>query len=289
MSTSLKIKVIGTAQDGGVPQPNCKCENCIDAYKDASLRRNAASLALLVPDEEQYYLIDATPDFKEQLYVINRDHPTFQMGGIFLTHAHIGHYTGLMFLGKEALSTKKLPVFSGEKMASMLREHAPWKQLVELNNIELQSLFEREKVTVGDSLTVTPIEVPHRNEFSETFAFLLEGPSKKLLYIPDIDHWRTWDEGLSQLVATVDYCLLDATFYSADEVAGIGRDPKEIPHPYITETMDLLQDLVNGTKLEVYFTHFNHSNPVLNINGEAYRTVINRGFKLASEGMEIDL
>jgi pyrroloquinoline quinone biosynthesis protein B len=286
---TITVKILGTAQDGGIPQPNCFCENCIEAINDPSKKRLASSLGILLPDLKRWYLIDATPDFKDQLLLVNKDHQSFKLGGIILTHAHIGHYTGLMFLGKEAMSTNELDIFAGHKMKNMLTKHFPWKQLVELNNIKIRELIADHPMKPETNFTITPLEVPHRNEYSETFGFVISGVYKKILYIPDIDKWEEWDCNLINMASSVDYCFIDATFYSEEELKQLGRNYKDIPHPYITYSMDLLQEVVDSKKCEVYFLHFNHTNPILNSVSPEVTTLKNRGFKIAEEGMEFQL
>eukprot|EP00957_Ditylum_brightwellii_P156501 11911053-Ditylum_brightwellii.AAC.1 len=63
--------------------------------------------------------------------------------GIFLTHAHIGHYTGLMYLGREALGAVDVPVYAMPRMRSFLKNNGPWSQLVSLGNINIQNLEEK--------------------------------------------------------------------------------------------------------------------------------------------------
>lgn len=288
--SEIIIKVLGTAQDGGVPQPNCFCPNCREALKNPRKKRLAASLGILLSEQNKWYLIDATPDFKDQVSMINAEYQEPQeLSGIFLTHAHIGHYPGLIFLGKEAMSTRFLPVFTGEKMHRMLEENAPWNQLIECHNIEIHPLVMNQNPAPTLDFKIMPVSVPHRNELSETFGFIISGPNKKMLYIPDIDRWEDWEHNLAEIASTVDYCLLDATFYSAEELKRLGRNYKEIPHPYIEETMGLLQEIVDEKECEVYFLHFNHTNPILNSESDEYRKLIKRGFKAAYEGMEFIL
>lgn len=290
MRENIILKVIGTAQDGGVPQANCQCNNCRFAYANPKLQRLSASLALILPDTGTWHLIDATPNFNPQIHIVKQSYPHLGlMDSIFLTHAHIGHYTGLMFLGREAISSKNLKVYAGEKMEVVLQEHVPWKQLVELKNIEIHSLESEQTITLESELKITPLEVPHRNEYSETFGFIISSPDKKVLYIPDIDRWDTWNKDIREIVSIVDLCLLDGTFYTKEEVSVRGRDSKEIPHPPIYETMDLLQDIVDSKSTEVYFTHFNHTNPVVDPNSSIIGHLQSRGFHIAQEGMEIIL
>lgn len=288
--SNVVIKVLGTAQDGGVPQVGCTCEHCKVIETRPELKRLAASLAIILPEAEKWYLVDATPDMREQLGFIKKDYPNLGlMDSVLLTHAHIGHYPGLMFLGKEVISTKGLPVYTGEEMGEFLMNHAPWKQLVELKNINIQSIYPNETFYFDNEVRIVPFEVPHRNEYSKTFGMIISGKEKRLLYIPDIDRWEQWDMDLREVVTKVDYCLLDGTFFSESELAVSGRDYKEIPHPLISITMNLLKDVAQRGNTEIYFTHLNHTNPAVDPKSQVTTMIENNGFYVAQEGMSIIL
>lgn len=283
------VNVLGTAQDAGVPHPNCFCENCTQAHNDARYKRLAASLAIVLPEQRKWHLIDATPDLKEQMARLQMKYgmESVLMDSIFLSHAHMGHYPGLLFLGREAIGAKDVPVMAGSKMKQLLEEQAPWKQLTSLGNIDVKDKRDGEVVQIAPQVNVTFIEVPHRNEFSETFAFLIEGPTKKLLYVPDIDRWEQWEHELHNICEDVDICLLDGTFYSPQDLEKIGRDYREIPHPVITETMERLKDLAEHK--EIYFTHLNHSNPAIHTDNIVRDMIEAKGFHIAEEDMEFRL
>lgn len=289
MKTTLTI--LGSGQDGGVPQPNCFCPNCRRAINNPSFQKTAASLAIVIPEKEEWHLIDCTPDIKIQMLKLQQQHDLegISMNSIFLTHAHIGHYPGLIFLGKEAMNTHHLPVFSGDKMAGTLRTNAPWSQLVTNENITLKNLTDRQNQSIGQNVFIRPIDVPHRNEFSETFGFWIEGSAKKVLYIPDIDAWKEETIDIVAMSEEADVCLLDGTFYSEADLSHIKRDISQIPHPMITKTMDLLASLAKLKKTEIYFTHFNHSNPVLDPGSEERQELEQRGFQVAYDGLSFTL
>lgn len=283
------LSVLGTAQDAGLPHPNCFCKNCTEAINNPTFRRLAASLAIVLPNEQSWHLIDATPDLKEQMARLQMK---YNMQGqlmdrIFLTHAHLGHYPGLLFLGREAIGSTGVPVMTGKKMKQLLEEHAPWSQLTKLGNIEVQEISDGQSIPISQLVTIKPVNVPHRNEFSETFAFWIEGPNKKVLYIPDIDRWDEWDQDIYMACKEADICLLDGTFHSVADLEKIGRDYREIPHPPMTETMNLLQDLAEQT--EIYFTHLNHSNPAIDSDNEIRNLLEAKGFHIAEEEMEFKL
>jgi pyrroloquinoline quinone biosynthesis protein B len=291
-----RIVVLGTVQDGGMPQTGCDCAHCAAARRNPSLARHVASLAIHIPATGHVYLVDATPDLPAQVEMIHRFHPHPEgktdrapVDGVLLTHAHIGHYLGLAHFGFESLNTKNIPTWVSPRMAEYLRTNGPWSQLVRLSNIALREFRPGTPFTLEEGITVTPIQVPHRDEFSDTMAFLIRGPKKALLYVPDTDSWRTWQKPLLQVLADekITVALLDGTFYSPDELPD--RDVTKIKHPLITDSMDLLEPLVKAGKLRAVFTHLNHSNPALDGDGAARKAIEARGFKVLEEGETIDL
>lgn len=209
------------------------------------------------------------------------------MDGILLTHAHIGHYSGLMFLGREAMGAKEVPVYVMPGMKKFLEGNGPWSQLVTLQNIRLIELREGQSKSLSAALSLTPWKVPHRDEFSETAGFLIHGPHKKALFIPDIDKWALWSKKLTEVLDEVDYAFLDGTFYDAAEVGY--RDIREIPHPLVTETMALLDTLPAEIRHKVVFIHLNHTNPLLNPNSPQSLEVLRRGYRIARLGNRFPL
>jgi pyrroloquinoline quinone biosynthesis protein B len=282
------LYILGVAQDAGYPQTGCYQPHCMPGWRNRDLRRNAASLGLIDPPGRRKYMFDATPGFPEQLYALETEAPSaqYEMAGIFLTHAHIGHYTGLMFLGHEAMGARGIPVYAMPRMRSFLETNGPWSQLVDYRNIELKALQDGQALELG-ALTVTPFLVPHRDEFSETVGYRIEGPQKSAVFIPDIDKWSDWQTDLRELVKGVDYALLDATFFADGELPG--RDMSKVPHPFVVETMTLLEALPAAERDKVWFIHLNHTNPLLDNDSDESRLVRSKGFHIATEGIRLDL
>ena len=250
LSASCAI-LLGLAQDAGVPQIGCQCQNCLSINSNAGW---PVSMAIVDDNASQYWIIDATPRFPEQFNWLKQRYPNYKFSGLLLTHAHIGHYTGLMYLGREAMSAQKVPVYASVSMQAFLNENGPWSALVEFENIELLDLHENQVVSLSSEISVTPIAVSHRSEFSDAFAMLVAGSKKSLFYCPDIDHWRNLN--LSAYLTKKDYALLDATFFSEEELPG--RDLSEIPHPLVTQTLEF----VAGQPFQTSMIHLNHSNPL---------------------------
>ena len=277
----VSLILLGTVQDAGAPQLNCNKKCCQDLFQQADLVRRVSSLGLLNFNTQKKYLFDATPDISKQLHALKKASPIATssiVDGIFLTHAHIGHYTGLMYLGKEAVNATEVSVFAMPKMSSFISNNGPWSQLVTNRNIALQPLVANQPISLSPTLQVTPFLVPHRDEYSETVGYLIEGPHKKALFIPDIDKWNRWELNLTTELKKVDYAFLDATFYSAKELGN--RDMSQIPHPSVLETIQTLKDFSRAQRAKVIFTHFNHTNPLLDSTSEATKKVLALGFKI---------
>ncbi|KAA3613473.1 MAG: pyrroloquinoline quinone biosynthesis protein PqqB [Planctomycetota bacterium] len=264
-------RFLGAAQDGGMPHLGCRQELCSQARAHPHPLHRVACMAIEAADG-RWWMLDATPDFPSQV----EDYGSLPEA-IFLTHAHIGHYTGLMYLGKESLHAKALPVYASPRMAEFLRQNGPWSQLVALGNIELRQMLPGQTVSLSEELQLTPLTVPHRDEFSDTVGFSLSVQNgKSLFYLPDIDSWDAWDMDLQNLADRHDYLCLDATFFSNQELPG--RDMSQIPHPRVTDSMDRFQAAVDSGQVEVIFTHLNHSNPLWDTASRESALLMSRGF-----------
>ena len=278
----VELMVLGTAQDAGAPQLG---NNSDPAWHTPALRRLATSLAIIDHSNKQRFLFEATPDLREQLYRLD-EYKSFSttkpdLSGIFLTHAHIGHYVGLMFLGHESMGAHSVPVYAMPRMAHYLSSNGPWDQLVKFKNIELRELANRKTTKLNDKLAVEPYQVPHRDEYSETVGFLIKTQRKSALFIPDIDSWDLWKEqfglNIEAMIQQVDYAFLDATFYDDNEIPG--RDMSQFPHPRIAKMMQRFQHLSSKEKNKIYFIHLNHTNPARFPDSPQARKISALGFQ----------
>ena len=246
------------------------------------------SLGLIDTKNQKHYLFEATPNITQQLQTLNSlaGSPS-NFGGIFLTHAHMGHYSGLMFLGKEALGGELVPVYALPKMRQYLNTNGPWEQLISEKNIALQALTASKEETISEEIKVTPIQVPHRDEYSETVGYMIKGPNKTALFIPDIDKWERWEMAIESYIQQVDYAFLDATFFDGSELPN--RDMAAIPHPFVRESLARFEPLETKEKKKIYFIHFNHTNPLLKENSQESKEVRAKGYHIARSGLEISL
>ncbi|MEM9301409.1 MAG: MBL fold metallo-hydrolase [Pseudomonadota bacterium] len=286
------VIVLGIGQDGGLPQLGREDD---PAWRGGRLPRTATSLALVRPGTGQRWLFEATPDIRQQMRRLSQWVPRdgtrgSYLDGIFLTHAHIGHYAGLMLLGHESMGARDIPVYAMPRMRDYLTTNGPWTQLVDYGNIALRPLEADRPTALGEELRVTPFLVPHRDEFSETVGYRIDGPNRSLVFIPDIDSWEEFDAqgtAIEALVQEVDYALLDATFFDNNEIPG--RDMSGFPHPRIRDTMDRLSGLAEAVRNRVMFIHLNHTNPALDAESEARSEIIRRGFSVAEPGQRLSL
>ena len=265
-----------------MPQAGCTRECCAGGR-----RVLVSSLALVDPAVRRVWLFDATPDLPEQLRRLQRIAPGFTLAGVFLTHAHIGHYTGLMHLGREAMGARRIPVYAMPRMRAFLAANGPWDQLVRLENIELEPLEDARPETLGPGLRVTPFLVPHRDEYSETVGFRIEGPHRSAVFIPDVDRWERWARPVEEVIADCDVAFLDGTFFSGDELPG--RNLDEIPHPFIAASLERFALLAPRERAKVRFIHLNHTNPALRPGSPAERGIRAAGCSVAREGERVGL
>lgn len=285
----LYIVVLGVTQDGGYPHAGCRRDCCQQVYDGKQTPKTPVCLGVVDRTNQKVYMLEATPAFGEQwrrLQDISGFRDKRAPDGLFLTHAHIGHYAGLLQLGREVMGAIHIPVWVMPRMERFLWENGPWRQLIDLQNIETQPLWADSAVQLTANLRITPFLVPHREEYSETVGYRIESPRKKVIFIPDIDKWELWGHNITDQVRAADVALLDATFFKDGELQG--RAMKEIPHPLVQETMQLFEKQPASEKTKVTFIHYNHTNPLL-WGENARQEVRGRGFSVAEEGMVIPL
>ena len=265
--------VLGTSQDGGVPQANCFTGYCARVRSGEVASPRVASLGIVDPAAGARFLIDATPDFVAQVGDLvalpqQSDQPSPRTGtlrledelqGILLTHAHMGHYTGLLHCGREAAATDHLPVYASTAMVRLLRTNQPFRTLIDEGRLDIREISIGTTLQLTANLGVVPFGVVHRAELTDTLGLLITGPSKSLLYIPDADSWAGWPVPFEDWLDRSDIAVLDGTFYSAEELGH--RWQGEVPHPPVADTVETLSARARN-RPAVWFTHLNHTNPL---------------------------
>jgi len=230
-------------------------------------------------------MVDASPDFPSQLRAMDEALPRGEksgLDGIVLTHAHIGHYAGLMYLGREAMGTRETPVYAMPRLRRFLESSGPWDLLVRLKNIQIRPYPEGERLVLSERIAVSVFPVPHRGEYSETVGVVIHGPSRSALYLPDVDQWERWSTPIEEWIASVDVAYLDGTFFRDDELGG--RSIDEVPHPRVEQSLERFAALPEAQRSKIRFIHFNHTNPLLLPGAEEAEVVRRSGMALAVEG-----
>ena len=280
------VIVLGVAQDGGVPHAGCTKTCCAESWNDPEKQFRVSCLGIVDPQTNEVWMIDATPDFPKQYHVLTQN-GNCSLKGILLTHAHIGHYTGLMHLGREVMNAKSLPVYVMPGMKTFLESNGPWDQLVTLGQIELKPIKNKSTQPLNERISVNPFLVPHRDEYSETVGYRVVGPSRSLVYIPDIDKWENWDRDIGEVILENDYILIDGTFFGDGEIPN--RSMEEIPHPFIIESMERFNNLSEEEKSKIRFIHLNHTNPALNNESAERKSMTLKGLKVARRNEKFKL
>lgn len=284
------LTLLGTGQDGGVPQAGCGCANCLAAFADA--RRRRYPVAVGVRDAVGgMHLIEATRALPEQLRVwseaVGMEVPV-RPNTVLLTHAHLGHIEGMGQFGREAMGCSGVPLVASDSVVELLAD----RNLLEPFEQAQTDEFGVPALSVP-GVEIDFIQVPHRADASDTYAILIGGESARVLFLPDHDDWeqtlhavgeadpRAWFASLR-----LTHVLLDATFWSAEELTG--RDISEVPHPLVEDTLARLGTLQRGDP-EIHLIHLNHSNPLNDPAGPQRLAIEASGWLVGQRGWTIEL
>jgi len=299
-----RVVVLGTAQDGGLPQPGCACVRCERARREPAFARLVACAAVVgrgAPGDDgvpPVHLLDAGPDLPRQLDRLaarGLARPGRNpVSGVLLTHAHVGHYVGLAAFGRETMGSRAMPVWGTARMEAFLRSNGPWDLLARLGHVEIRRLEPGVAVDLLGGVRVEPVPVPHRDEYTDTVGFVVRGPKRSVLYLPDLDSWdRGWSAARSpeDLLASVDVALVDGTFFAAESAGEEtpGRARAEIPHPPMLETAERFGPAFRGGSRQLLFIHLNHSNPAADPASPERARLRALGADVAEDGLEIPL
>ena len=278
----IYLKVLGITQDGGYPHTGCYSACCNHAWNDSAKKKYVSSIAIVDDNSKKFWLFDISPDIKEQLNMIG---PEFKLAGVFLTHAHVGHYVGLFQLGLEVMNLLNVPVYAMPEMKSFLENNSAISFIIQSKNITPIEIGTNDVIDFKDFF-VEPFLVPHRNEMSETVGYKVYTDNKSVIYLPDIDSWDK-DFDIINLIYANDILFLDGTFYDKKELKK--RKMSKVPHPSIIESLNFFKNLDSTQKNKIHFTHLNHTNILLNKESAEYLSLISEGYNVADEKSIISL
>ena len=290
MVSGVSVTILGTAQDGGIPQAGCSCERCNEAHKDLRLRKYPVSLGIIGTDGSKH-IIEVTKNLSEQLMIWStNENELFIPETVSITHLHLGHVEGIGQFGKPVMSSKEVDVFLSHKNKNIFDERSDIKLMIEENNIRTHAknfnqLFEPMQ---GCGFSLQFISIPHRSELGDTAAIIIKANKRNILFMPDQDSWEETLEYYSKenireflKMFDINEALIDGTFWSMEELPG--RNISEIPHPTIQDSLKLL-----GKRMEndprISFLHLNHSNPVNDIGSKQRKLVEENGWRVSEIG-----
>ena len=287
---AVSLTLLGIAQDGGVPHAGCACSHCMAAHRDHQLRRHPVACGVLGADGSMH-LIEASRSLPDQMRLWAE---TVGRGGVArpdsvsLTHVHLGHVDGLGQFGKEVMGVSNLPLYASSSVIAEMEK----REVMEPFSPSEVSPMQGFEPSEGCGFELFFVPVPHRDEFADTHAILIRGPSRSALFLPDHDKWdatlaehgaetiRGW---LAEIGA--DLALIDGSFWDSGELPG--RDMSEIPHPTVSESLLRLGVRSEGDP-EIHFIHLNHSNPLLNQEKE-YDELTGMGWGVGWQGQHFSL
>ena len=290
MASGVSVTILGTAQDGGIPQAGCSCQRCLDAHRDLKLRKYPVSLGILGVDGTKH-IIEITKNLSEQLVIWTPDkNELFIPETVSITHLHLGHIEGIGQLGKPVMGLREVDIYLSPNNKDIFDNRSDIVLMEDEGNIRTHSknFYHPFEPKDGCGFSLQFIPIPHRSELGDNAAIIIKAEEKSILFMPDQDSWDdTLDYHSKDTIRDflkmfdIDEALIDGTFWSMDELPR--RDISKIPHPTIQETIQLLGRKRKGDP-EISFLHLNHSNPVNDLDSEQRKVVEGNGWKISEMG-----
>ncbi|QIO32011.1 pyrroloquinoline quinone biosynthesis protein PqqB [Bradyrhizobium sp. 1(2017)] len=308
----LRVVVLGAAAGGGVPQWNCGCEGCRAARASGhDLQRTQASVAFS-GDGEHWFLINASPDLRQQLNATPQLHPKAgalrhtPIAGVILTNGEVDAVAGLLSMREGSPFT----VYAHEKVLAILKSNSIFNVLNETNvrrqPTEIGEPFEpRLPDGARSGIEVLPFAVPGKS------AWYLEGKAHPGGATGDGDTLglKVTDKSTGNcfffiaacaevtdaLKAEIDGAALvffDGTVWQDDEMIKAGlahKTGKSMGHVAMSGqdgAIARLADLDIDTKI---FLHINNSNPALLPGSTERKAAEAAGWQIPADGTEIVL
>ena len=302
----MKIRILGAAAGGGLPQWNCRCPNCVLARSGSpDVPPMTQSSVAISSNDHDWYLLNVSPDIRQQIIDFpaltppGDDPRATGIAGCVLTDAEIDHTSGLLFLREGTLfqmySTpvvrrwlkEKFPV---EPMLSAFRPR-PWANLdfdAPVNLVDTDGNASSLWVTTIDHPAYPPIYVGEWNESAKgsVVGLLIEDRNTggKFLYAPGVE--KITPE-LDAAANEADIIFFDGTFWTLNEMLDLGlskRNAKDMGHLPLTGDGGTLEWLKSKTAREKVFFHINNTNPMLNRSSPERKVLDEAGIQIGYDG-----
>jgi pyrroloquinoline quinone biosynthesis protein B len=268
-----------------------------------ALRRTQSSAAISA-DGERWFLLNASPDVRDQLVCLPGPIPSHirhvPIEGVVTTDAELDHTLGIPLL-REARS---LQLYSTAAVRSILEDDsrllAVTRAFAEVTVTEItpdQRTELRYRDREVSSLSVTPFVVPagvprfaRSEKPGHTVGLIIRdaATSGSVAFVPGCGHLD--DEMVGRLTET-DLLLFDGTFWSNDELIGLGisdRTARQMDHVPLSGADGSLERLSSLPGRKVY-THINNTNPILLEDAPERAAVQRAGIAVGADGMSFTL
>jgi pyrroloquinoline quinone biosynthesis protein B len=304
----VRIKVLGAAAGGGLPQWNCTCANCSALRSNnPNIQSRTQSQLAVTADDDTWFLINASPDLRQQLIDNSEIHPDPTKGlrntpvaAIILTSADLDHVLGLLLM-REFTPVR---IYATRPVISILKKNSFFHML---DRLPRQSRWTEIEPNVsfhaGNGLTCTPIALSNSlptyiseedrasmDPTGATIGLIFEDPQgARAAYLPALP---SVSAPLKQLLSTCSTIFIDGTFWSDEELQKIqpgtplARSMGHLPIAGPEGSLASLQDLKDIRKI---YTHINNTNPILQEQSSERRAVEHAGWEVAWDGLEITL
>jgi pyrroloquinoline quinone biosynthesis protein B len=308
----LRVVVLGAAAGGGVPQWNCGCPNCRAARNGRpEIQSTQASIAITA-DGEHWFLINASPDLRQQLIATPQLHPKAgklrhtPISGVILTNGEIDAVAGLLSMREGSPFT----IYAHERVLSILKDNSIFNVLSEKNvarqAIEFDKAFEPLLPDGSPSgIEIVPFEVPGKG------AWYLEGSSHPAggggagdtlglrivdkasgNYLYFVAACAAVTDDVKARLAGAPLVFFDGTVWRDDELiaAGLGtKTGQGMGHIAMSGDAGAIATLAGLDIARKIFLHINNSNPALLHDSEEREIAERAGWQIAADGTEITL
>jgi pyrroloquinoline quinone biosynthesis protein B len=294
----VRVRVLGSAAGGGLPQWNCRCAVCEAARAGVRVRPRTQSSLAIRGDDGPWFLVNASPDLRQQLESLGargggvRAAP---IAGVLLTDAEIDHTAGLLLL-REAATPMRL--FGAAGVERALTDGYPVLRMLERYcGAEWRTLEpERPHELAGSSLVVEPFATggdaprylgPDAELEASGFAFSDSGG--RITYVPGL---ARLDDRVIARLASSDLVLVDGTFWRDDDLARLGisdRTASDMGHTPLAGPGGTLEVLAGLARPRKVLVHINNTNPILLEDSPEREQVVRAGVEVAYDGLEAEL
>lgn len=292
---TLRIKVLGAAAGGGLPQWNCGCPNCAAARSGRLPSLTQSSIAVSA-DGASWAIVNASPDIRAQMQATPELHPTglrtSPLKAVLLTNGDIDHVAGLFTLRER----QPFDLFATAEIHATLAEN-PMFRAVAPDVVPRRAAGLNVPFDLVPGLTAELFAVPGKVplyaegavvdtqlEGENTVGVRLTAHGRTAFYIPGC---AAMTPALADRIRGAQMVLFDGTVWLDDEMIATGAGAKtgaRMGHMAMTDTIAAFAPL--GVARRV-FVHMNNTNPALDPSGPEHAAALAAGWTIAQDGMEL--